>query len=93
MDIREAIKNRHSVRQYKSVPISASDMPEWVKTGVEAALLAPTAINQQKFVIDLQGEVARISSKKAHLAMWIWASYPIPLKLLQDMKKQLMAMQ
>ena len=39
-------------------------MPEWFKTGVEAALPAPTAINQQKFVIDLQGDVARISSKK-----------------------------
>lgn len=30
-----------------------SDKPEWFKNGVEAALLAPTAINQQKFEIVL----------------------------------------
>jgi hypothetical protein len=26
-----------------------SDTPEWYKRGIESALLAPTAINQQKF--------------------------------------------
>ena len=26
--------------------------PEWFKSGVEAALLAPTAVNQQKFYIE-----------------------------------------
>ena len=39
---------------HKSKPMSAvsnagSDMPDWFKAGVEAALLAPTAMNQQKF--------------------------------------------
>ena len=28
-------------------------MPDWFRAGVEAALLAPTAINQQKFEINL----------------------------------------
>lgn len=29
-------------------------MPDWFKLGVEAAMLAPTAMNQQKFMISLQ---------------------------------------
>lgn len=29
-------------------------MPDWFKEGVEAALLAPTAINQQKFKIGIK---------------------------------------
>ena len=31
-------------------------MPEWFVVGVDAALLAPTAVNQQKFVFTLDGE-------------------------------------
>ena len=30
--------------------------PAWFRAGVEAALLAPTAINQQKFRFELVGE-------------------------------------
>ena len=33
----------------------SADSPEWFKRGVEAALLAPTAINQQKFKFELTG--------------------------------------
>ena len=33
-----------------------SSSPEWFKNGVEAALLAPTATNQQKFTLTLDGE-------------------------------------
>lgn len=32
----------------------ASDMPDWFAKGMEAALLAPTAVNQQKFYIMLE---------------------------------------
>ena len=35
--------------------------PEWFKQGVEAALLAPTAVNQQKFKFELSGN--RVSAK------------------------------
>ena len=39
--------------QHKSKPFEAvtegTDLPDWFRQGVEAALLAPTAINQQKF--------------------------------------------
>lgn len=43
---------------HKSKPINevcnySEDMPEWFLKGVEAALLAPTAMNQQKFFIEL----------------------------------------
>ena len=40
--------------------VSEKDMPDWFKIGIEAALLAPTAINQQKFFITLDGEDALI---------------------------------
>lgn len=31
------------------------EMPEWFRNGMEAALLAPTAMGQQKFMIELKG--------------------------------------
>ena len=39
----------------------AENAPEWFKKGVEAALLAPTAMNQQKFLIMLHGD--KVSAK------------------------------
>ena len=39
----------------------AEHAPEWFTKGVEAALLAPTAINQQKFLFTLHGE--KVSAK------------------------------
>ena len=33
-----------------------SEAPDWVVSGVEAALLAPTAVNQQKFLFTWDGE-------------------------------------
>lgn len=38
-------------------------MPEWFVVGVDAALLAPTAVNQQKFVFTLDGEEPAIRVK------------------------------
>lgn len=37
------------------------DMPSWFKEGIEAALLAPTAINQQKFFFTLDGDTPKVS--------------------------------
>ncbi len=44
--------------QHKSKPAEAvsnlkSNSPDWFKSGVESALLAPTAMNQQKFTLNL----------------------------------------
>ena len=36
-------------------------MPDWFKKGMEAAMLAPTSMNQQKFLISLDGD--KISAK------------------------------
>ena len=45
------------------LPADVSDgfdeKPEWFRKGVEAALLAPTATNQQKFRLELVGEKVR----------------------------------
>lgn len=45
-------KNQGATRKSKSAEAVSnirSDSPKWFKAGVEAALLAPTAMNQQKF--------------------------------------------
>lgn len=45
-------------RKHKSIReiSNASDLtPKWFNTGVEAALLAPTAVNQQKFYLEYTG--------------------------------------
>ena len=59
MNIQEAIEARHSVRAYKEQPLAADVVeditPSWFKKGVEAALLAPTAVNQQKFSFEHVG--------------------------------------
>ncbi len=34
----------------------SDNSPEWYRRGIEAALLAPTAINQQKFKFELKGD-------------------------------------
>ena len=41
----------------------ADDPPDWFKAGVEAALLAPTAVNQQKFVFTFKDGKAFLSAK------------------------------
>ena len=55
--------------EHKSKPIEKlckadlSTAPDWFKEGVDAALKAPTALNQQKFIISLEGEEAKFVSK------------------------------
>ena len=39
------------------------DAPSWFKNGVESALLAPTAVNQQNFMIDLENDFVKIKPK------------------------------
>ena len=38
-------------------------MPDWFEKGVEAALLAPTAMNQQKFVFVRKGNAVSAKAK------------------------------
>ncbi len=45
----------HTSKPFDKVVQSEGTLPDWFKNGVEAALLAPTAMNQQKFVFSLDG--------------------------------------
>lgn len=46
----------------------SDDDPDWYKVGVKAAMLAPTAINQQKFYIDRTGDEVTITAKSGPCA-------------------------
>ncbi len=46
----------HKSKTSSQVSSAEGDRPEWFDKGVEAALLAPTAINQQKFQIHLSAD-------------------------------------
>jgi hypothetical protein len=54
--------------KHKSKPVSKicnvpeAEMPIWFKNGVKAAMMAPTAMNQQKFMITLDGDKAVITA-------------------------------
>jgi len=52
----------HKSKGISDVAKYSGEMPEWFKSGVEAALLAPTAMNQQKFIFELSGEKATAKS-------------------------------
>ena len=46
----------HKNKSLQAVCNHTSDMPEWFLNGMEAALLAPTAMNQQKFFFELSSD-------------------------------------
>lgn len=46
----------HKSRAVSEVAKTEGQMPDWFKNGIEAALFAPTAMNQQKFVFALDGK-------------------------------------
>ena len=51
----------HKSRPFSEVAKADGQMPDWFKNGAEAALLAPTAMNQQKFLLTLNGD--KVSAK------------------------------
>ena len=59
---------KHKIKRIDQVSNVSEDSPEWFRRGVEAALLAPTAINQQKFSFELlpaeEGQPARVLAKR-----------------------------
>lgn len=44
----------HKSKDFEKVAKADGQIPDWFKNGVEAALLAPTAMNQQKFRFNLR---------------------------------------
>lgn len=49
----------HKSKPKSEVFDSAENAPEWFERGIDAALLAPTAVNQQKFKFSLNGNTVR----------------------------------
>lgn len=45
----------HKIKSIEQVSNVSDTTPSWFKQGVEAALLAPTAVNQQKFSFEYKG--------------------------------------
>ena len=53
----------HKSKDASAVSNLTDSSPDWFRSGVEAALLAPTAINQQKFSFTLNGRRVRARTK------------------------------
>lgn len=51
----------HKVKSIEEVSNANAGSPAWFRAGVEASLLAPTAVNQQKFFFELDG--SKVSAK------------------------------
>ena len=58
----------HKIKRIDKVSNVSDSTPDWFRRGVEAALLAPTAINQQKFSFEYlppeEGQLPRVVAKR-----------------------------
>ena len=54
----------HKNRPVEEICPAYDNSPEWFKAGVDAAMLAPTAINQQKFAFSLDGNTVTATALK-----------------------------
>lgn len=57
----------HKIKTIEQVSNTSDITPSWFKKGVEAALLAPTAVNQQKFSFEYMGvedNIHKVHAKK-----------------------------
>ena len=52
----------HKSKSVSEVTKGDGQMPDWFKNGVEAALLAPTAMNQQKFLFTRDGRQVSVKA-------------------------------
>lgn len=58
----------HKVKAADEVSNCGPDSPAWFAAGVRAALLAPTAMNQQKFTLTCTGDVVRAKAGRGFYA-------------------------
>ena len=63
----------HKIKTVEQVSNASDVTPSWFRKGVKAALLAPTAVNQQKFSFEY--------APSSDIRRWIWASLSITLRL------------
>ena len=54
----------HKTKTYEQVTNVKGDAPQWFIDGVNASLLAPTAMNQQKFMISYRDGMVKITASK-----------------------------
>ena len=54
----------HKIKTYEQVTNINGEAPQWFIDGVNASLLAPTAMNQQRFMIHYKDGMAKITSSK-----------------------------
>ncbi len=57
----------HKIKKVEQVSNVSATTPDWFRKGVEAALLAPTAVNQQKFsfgYVSMNGNRPRVRAKR-----------------------------
>ena len=47
----------------KLCDVKETDMPDWLREGLDAVLKAPTAMNQQKFYLELKGDRVKATGK------------------------------
>ena len=55
----------HKSKKIEELSTCEGEMPDWFKRGMEAATLAPTAMNQQKFMFYLNGNKVKLKDKMA----------------------------
>ena len=55
----------HKSKPMEEVAKADGPMPGWFRAGMEAVLLAPTAVNQQKFLFTLEAD-GRVSAQPGH---------------------------
>lgn len=54
----------HKSKSIEELCSVTGDMPDWLKKGMNGAMLAPTAMNQQKFLFIFDGKALRLEAKK-----------------------------
>lgn len=52
----------HKSKPMEQLCAVSGKMPDWFRKGMESAMLAPTAMNQQKFLFSLNGESVTVKS-------------------------------
>ncbi len=52
----------HKSKPMEQLCAVSEKMPDWFRKGMESAMLAPTAMNQQKFLFSLDGEKVTVKS-------------------------------
>ena len=52
----------HKSKPLEDVCKADRELPDWFRSGAEAAQLAPTAMNQQKFLLTLEGDTVQAES-------------------------------